>query len=244
MPYLSQIWLNPLRSQTQRMLRNPQVLHAAVLGGLARQPVTERVLWRVEQESPYRVGVLVLTESKPSWEHLVEQGGWPSADEPQALVRPYEPLLRRVASGAQFAFRLRANPVGATRHPAKPSAAQEELLASAARPRGIRVAHRTAAHQLAWLTDRIERWGFEILETAAGFPDVRLVARKRLVFDKSSRGDSKRRVVIDTATYEGRVRVVDVDMALATLLSGVGHARAYGCGLITLAPSAPAATER
>jgi CRISPR system Cascade subunit CasE len=243
MPYLSQVWLNPLRAQTQRMLRNPQVLHAAVLGGLSCQPVTERVLWRVEHESPYRVGVLVLTESKPSWEHLVEQGGWPSADEPQALVRPYEPLLHRVVSGAQFAFRLRANPVGTTRHLAKPSAAQQQSLASAVRPRGIRVAHRTAAHQLAWLTARIERWGFEILETAAGFPDVRLAARKRLVFGKSSRGDSKRRVVIETATYEGRVRVIDEDAARASLLSGVGHARAYGCGLITLAPSTPAATE-
>ncbi len=244
MPYLSQVWLNPLRAQTQRMLRNPQVLHAAVLGGLSCQPVTERVLWRVEHESPYRVGVLVLTESKPSWEHLVEQGGWPSADGPQALVRPYEPLLHRIASGAQFAFRLCANPVSTTRHPAKPSSAQQQSLASAARPRGVRVAHTTAAHQLAWLTDRIERWGFEILETTAGFPDVRLAARKRLVFDKSSRGDSKRRVVIETATYEGRVRVIEPDAALATLLSGVGHARAYGCGLVTLAPATPASIER
>src|SRR5450756_2446780 len=146
MPYLSQVWLNPLRAQTQRMLRNPQVLHAAVLGGVSRQPVTERVLWRVEPESPYRVGVLVLTESKPSWEHLVEQGGWPSADEPQALVRPYEPLLDRVVCGAQFAFRLRANPVSATRHPVKPSAAQQQQLASAVRSRGVRVSHRTAVH--------------------------------------------------------------------------------------------------
>lgn len=244
MPYLSRVWLNPLRAQSQRMLRNPQVLHAAVLGGLSHQPVTERVLWRVEHDSPHRAGVLVLTESKPSWEHLVEQGGWPSADEPQAVVRSYEPLLRRVVLGAQFAFRLCANPVSSTRHPTQPSAAQQQSLASAVRPRGVRVAHRTAAHQLAWLTDRIERWGFEILETAAGFPDVRLAARKRLVFDKSSRGDGKHRVVIETATYEGRVRVIDLDAALTTLLSGVGHARAYGCGLVTLAPPASASTER
>lgn len=48
MSYLSRIWLNPLRTGTQRMLRNPQVLHAAILGGLSRQPVTERVLWRLD----------------------------------------------------------------------------------------------------------------------------------------------------------------------------------------------------
>jgi CRISPR system Cascade subunit CasE len=245
MPYLSRVWLNPLRTQTQRMLRDPQVLHAAVLGGLSRQPVRERVLWRVEQEeSPYRVDVLVLSESQPSWEHLVEQGGWPSADEPQALVRPYEPLLRRVVPGAQFAFRLRANPVSATRLPDKPSAAQQQSLTSVARSRGVRVPHRTVAHQLAWLTDRVEKWGFEIPETEAGFPDMRLIARKRLVFGRRTGGDGGRRVVIETATYEGRVRVIDEASARRSLLSGVGHARAYGCGLITLAPAAPSAAER
>jgi CRISPR system Cascade subunit CasE len=243
MPYLSKVWLNPLRPQTQRMLRNPQVLHAAVLGGLSRQPVTERVLWRVEHASPYRADVLVLTESTPSWEHLVEQAGWPSADEPQTLVRPYEPLLDRVVLGAEFAFRLRANPVSATHHPSNPSAAQQQSLASESRPRGVRVPHRTAAHQLAWLTGRVERWGFEILMTESGFPDVRLAARERVVFGKSNRDDEKRRVVIETATFDGRVRVTDTDAARASLLSGVGPARAYGCGLITLAPATGGASK-
>jgi len=226
------------------MFLNPQVLHAAVLGGLSHQPADERVLWRVESDSPYRSSVLVLTASRPSWEHLIEQCGWPSADEPQALVRPYEPLLGRVVAGAQFAFRLRANPVRATRHPLSPSPAQQKSLASAARARGVRVAHRTAAHQLAWLTSRIGRWGFEMLPTAAGFPDVRLAARERLVFSKSSHGGEKRRVVIETATFEGRIRITDEEAARACLLSGVGPARAYGCGLITLASVGPAPADR
>ena len=54
MPYLSRIWLNPLRSQTQRLLRNPQAAHAAILSGLSLQPVSERVLWRWEPDRPHR----------------------------------------------------------------------------------------------------------------------------------------------------------------------------------------------
>ncbi|MCI0686538.1 MAG: type I-E CRISPR-associated protein Cas6/Cse3/CasE [Sporichthyaceae bacterium] len=241
MPYLSRVWLHPLRPAAQRMLRNPHVLHAAVLGGLSRQPVAERVLWRPEAGTPYRASVLVLTESLPSWEHLVEQAGWPSAAEPQALVRPYEPLLDRVVRGREFAFRLRANPVSATRHPAKPSAAQQRHLASTPRPRGVRVAHRTAAHQMAWFTERITRWGFEIPSTASGFPGMRLAARERVVFSKSGDDGDRRRVVLQTATFEGRLRVADPDLARASLLCGVGPARAYGCGLITLATVAQAA---
>jgi CRISPR system Cascade subunit CasE len=236
MPYLSRIYLNPLRTGAQNLLRNPQRMHAAVLGGLSRQPVTERVLWRLET-SAHRASLLVLTQSTPSWEHLIEQAGWAAADEPQALVRSYQPLLDRAERGREYRFRLRANPVGATRTPQKPSEAQRHRLEAAERPRGVRVAHRTAAHQLQWLTDRVGKWGFSIPPTTDGPPDVRLGERGRMVFTKSG-ATSGRRVVIQTATFDGRLRIEDPELAQASLLDGVGAARAYGCGLITLAPIA------
>lgn len=239
MPYLSRIWLNPLRTGAQRMLRSPQVLHAAVLGGLSRQPVEERVLWRLESDTQHRAGLLVLTQSAPSWEHVVEQAGWPGADEPQALVKPYEPLLSRIVRGREFVFRLRANPVASTRTPHQPSASQRQRL-DADRPRGVRVPHRTAAHQLDWFSKKAEKCGFGIPETAEGFPDVRLAERNRMIFTKSGNGDAGgRRVVIQTATFEGRLRVEDPGTARASLLDGVGPAKAYGCGLITLSPLPP-----
>lgn len=239
MPYLSRIWLNPLRTGAQRMLRSPHVLHAAVLGGLSRQPVEERVLWRLESDTSHRAGLLVLTQSAPSWEHLVEQAGWPGADEPQALVKPYEPLLARIVRGREFAFRLRANPVASTRTPDQPSASQRQRL-EADRPRGVRVPHRTAAHQLDWFRKRATKWGFGIPNTVDGSPDVRLTGRDRMVFTKSCEGKTNgRQVVIQTATFDGRLRVEDPGIARASLLDGVGPARAYGCGLITLSPLPP-----
>lgn len=216
------------------MLGNPQVVHAAVLGGLSQQPVTERPLWRLETGSPYRLDLLVLTRSTPSWEHIVEQGGWPSSDEPQALVRSYKPLLDRVERGREFAFKLRANPVSVTRHPAKPSPAQARRLAEPG-ARGVRVPHRTVANQLSWLTARAEQWGFEIPTTDAGAPDVLLVGRDRMSFSKQAE-QSRHRVVLSTATFQGRLRILDPERARRSLLEGVGPARAYGCGLITLAP--------
>lgn len=238
MTYLSRIWLNPLRTGAQRILRNPQVLHAAVLGGLSRQPVSERVLWRLDLDSPHRASVLALTQSRPSWEHLVEQAGWPAAEEPQALVRPYEPLLDKVVRGREFAFRLRANPVATTRAPAQPSPSQRARLGASPRPRGVRVPHRTVAHQLQWVVERFPRWGFVVPGVEGVGPAVRLSARERLVFSKSG-DEGPRRVVLETATYEGRLRVEDTDAARASLVSGVGPGKAYGCGMLTLAPLAP-----
>jgi CRISPR system Cascade subunit CasE len=233
MPYLSRIRLNPRRRESLRFLANPQRLHAAVLAGISRQPVTERALWRLEADSPYVHTLLVLTDSRPSWEHLLEQAGWSGAEEPQAETRSYDPLLSRVEPGHQFAFRVRANPVGATRHPNKPTASQREVLARE-RPRGVRVPHRTVGHQLTWFTDRVARWGFELVLTDAGVPDVRIVAREHLSFTKRSAG-SNRRVILSTATFEGVLAVKDPETAVTSLLQGIGPARAYGCGLLTLA---------
>jgi len=235
MPHLSRIWLNPLRARTQTLLRNPHVMHAAVLGGLSRQPVDERVLWRLSADHLHRAELLVLTQSIPSWEHLIEQAGWTAADEPQQMVRDYQPLLDCLHMGREFRLRVRANPVTATRRPDKPSGGQHKRL-TAERPRGIRVAHRTVSHQLAWFTDRVERWGFQLRSTPESGAAVQLIARERMVFTKAQ-DVTTHRVVLSTATFEAVVSVTDSRLAREQLLNGVGSGKAYGCGLITLAPA-------
>lgn len=230
--YLSRIYLNPLRTGAQKMLRSPQVVHAAVLGGLSRQPVDERVLWRLEVDSPHRLALLVLTRSRPSWESVVEQAGWASSDDPQALVKPYDALLGRIVLGRELAFRLRVNPVTATRAPERPSPKQQERLAAPGRGRGVLVPERTAAQQSQWFARHTRAWGFEVPDNQLGAPSFQLVDRQRTTF---SRGGGSGRVTLLTATFEGRLRVTDAERLRDSLLDGVGRARAYGCGLLTLA---------
>jgi len=241
MAYLSRIWLNPLRTGAQRFIRNPQALHAAVLGGLSRQPVDERVLWRLETNNQRRAELLVLTQSLPAWDHLIEQAGWTASQEPQFAVRPYDSVLAQVARGREFSFRLCGNPVSATRRPFKPSPTQSRHLASSARARGVRVPHRTVTHQLRWLIERAPGWGFRLPETEDGEPDVCIVERSRMVFTKT--GGNGDRIVLQRATFQGRLVIESPDIARASLLNGVGPARAYGCGLITLATPTALATE-
>lgn len=236
MPYLSRIYINPLRSLGQRYLRDPQFLHTEVLGGISSPDVADRVLWRLEVQ-PHRAAVIVLTRSRPSWEHMVERAGWPGVDEPQALVRPYNGLLDSIARGRQFALLVKANPTSSTKHPQAPSAVQKERLAEHSRPRGVRVPHRTVEHQLAWFRDRIERWGFTPLTDEHDVPAVRLVARDRMSFKKKPTDDH--RVTLQTATYSALVAIDDPDAARRSLLDGVGPGKAYGLGLITLAPPVP-----
>ncbi|MFI0796873.1 type I-E CRISPR-associated protein Cas6/Cse3/CasE [Micromonospora rubida] len=240
MPYLSRIHLNPLRTQAQRMLRNPQVLHAAVLGGLSRQPVEERVLWRLETHQHHLV-VLALTQSTPSWEHLIEHAGWPSADEPQALVKPYEPLLDQIQRGRTFAFRLKANPTSATKKPLTPTTSQTTHLADE-RPRGVRVAHNRLPDQLDWLQAKLKRAGCAIPTDIIDdneVPAVRATNRHRLRFDKNGRRKDTPPVILESVTFDGLLHIEDPAATRAALLNGIGTGKAYGFGLLTLAPPRP-----
>jgi CRISPR system Cascade subunit CasE len=261
MPYLSKIALNPRRRAAVSLLSSPHRLHAAVLAGLAVQPVTERVLWRLENNTPHRAEVLVLTESRPSWEHLVDDAGWPGADGGAPLIADYTPLLERVARGREFGFRLTANPVQSVPRPTRPSEEQAARLKEGAdngiRHRGFRVAHRTVAQQLQWLVRQSERHGFTIpgatatppapgLQTDSSEPEapsspagpaVAVVSRDILRFTKRKDGP---RVTLSTATFEGRLRVTDPDALRSALLGGIGPAKGYGQGLLTLAPLRPA----
>ncbi|MTV26248.1 type I-E CRISPR-associated protein Cas6/Cse3/CasE [Nitriliruptoraceae bacterium ZYF776] len=238
MTYLSRIWINPQRAQSRRLLGDRQAMHAAVLAGIPDVAAETRVLWRVDVDDPHRPGLLVLTRNRPSWEHLVEQAGWPQSDVVQAETRPYDTLLDRLAPDREFAFRLTANPAVSSSRPQKLTKAQAERGDGGELPRSTRLGHRTVRHQLDWLTSRVAGWGFEVpqptdLDEDGSARDVRIVRRERSSF---SRGRGGQKVTLQVVTYEGRMRVIDPFRLRDQLLAGFGPAKAYGCGLMTLAP--------
>ncbi|MBT2392365.1 type I-E CRISPR-associated protein Cas6/Cse3/CasE [Streptomyces sp. ISL-1] len=62
--------------------------------------------------------------------------------------------------------------------------------------------------------------------------------RRDLSFDKSrdQNASGRRPVSLVTVTFEGRLEVGDPGALRGTLTQGLGRAKAYGCGLMTLAP--------
>ncbi|MFF8831491.1 type I-E CRISPR-associated protein Cas6/Cse3/CasE [Streptomyces sp. NPDC015131] len=151
-------------------------------------------------------------------------------------------------------------PTKPTRTQAERLAAHAE--AGNKRPRSFRLGHRTASAQLAWILSQAPRRGFDIpavhLEAAATGPqprppatapdtakprrsrpdtnppfEVRITARHRHSFRKHEKGHT---VVFHSATFEGRLRITDTQLFRSSLLAGIGPSKAYGCGLLTLAP--------
>lgn len=213
--FLTRMYLNGARRGTRSLLGSPQRMHAAVMSAfppaVTAGSTSERVLWRVDR-SPTTT-LFVSSPARPDLTHVVEQAGWPSgSDHWQTL--DLDPFLDRLQAGQQWVFRLTANPVRSVRDPDG--------------GRGSVRAHVTVEQQETWVRDRAKGWGFDV-------EAVSVTGRRHASFGRHTDGASDQ-VTVATATYDGVLAVTDADLLRAAMTSGVGRAKAYGCGLITLAP--------
>lgn len=234
--YLTRFRINTARNGARRLLGSPQFLHAAVMSSFSTAPETPsgaapRVLWRVDRNAAANVLLYIVSPDKPDLTHIVEQAGWPTTGSWETFS--YAPFLDRITTGKTWTFRLTANPVHSIRRnddePTK------------------RTAHVTPRHQLGWLLKQQERGGFSIVQRPEDVPLVveedkyEVVVRdhRRLTFGKNDSLKGQRLdVKLVTATFDGRLLVTDADKLRGVLTSGLGRAKSYGCGLMTLAPAA------
>ncbi len=229
--YLTRFRINTARREGRELLGSPHRMHAAVNMSfpdlLSREGFGPRVLWRVDRNSAAEVLLFVVSPDRPDLTDLVEQAGWPAADAPGWQTYDYGTFLSGLSKGSTWSFRLTANPVHSIRRK------DDEPIK--------RTAHITARYQMRWLLDRQEGAGFTI---AAKDPAARLLEYgdelQLVVRDKRdlrfAKATERRTVSLMTVTYDGRLTVTDPDVLRRTLTQGLGKAKAYGCGLMTLAP--------
>lgn len=224
---LTRMHLNPRRRQTMRFQRDPQALHAAVVSAFPTDGDQARILWRLDRDG-HEATLLIVSPRVPSLEHLQEQAGW--QNEQTWESRDYNQLLARLTKGQRYAFRLVANPV-------------HTVTGEDGKKR--RLAHVSAPHQLGWLADRADQIGVRFLDDVGEpqsfpsdaeehplpLPGIRIGERKTLKFRRGNQ-----QVTLAQARFEGGVEVHDVGQLRDALVRGIGRAKAYGCGLMTLAP--------
>lgn len=157
---------------------------------------------------------------------------------PQALndawrvqTREYAP---RLPAGTPLHFDLRANPVVTISGNGKSSRhdvvmhEKKRLLTERglARWEEWKEDEKPALYQLAsdacrqWLVARCPRLGFEIVE------------ERLLVEGYAQHAEKKGRLRFSTVDFSGVLRVTDPVAFADTLVLGVGHAKAFGCGLL------------
>ncbi|WP_419702852.1 type I-E CRISPR-associated protein Cas6/Cse3/CasE [Promicromonospora sp. NFX87] len=227
--YLTRCEINPVARGARKLLGSPQAMHAAVLAGFhAGSGDVGRVLWRVDQDRKH-TWLYLVSAAEPDLTHLIDQAGWPATQTWD--TRDYGRTLARLEAGQRWAFRLRANPTSNVR--------------DGSGGRGKRVAHVTVAQQMDWFVRRAPSFGIDVGKDEE--PTVVLAGRGvdefRRRSDSSARGGASGRtpswgqVTVAWAQFDGTLTVVDPDALRAVLTGGVGSAKAYGCGLLTLARS-------
>lgn len=227
--YMSRIALNRRRRGAAKLLGNRHMMHAAVMSSFPPEiPTTThagRVLWRVDRDGE-NVCLLVVSPQKPCLAHISEQAGWSTAD--CWATREYTPLLNSVATKQRYTFRLAANPT------------HRLTEGGIKKIRG----HQTVGWQTSWLMSKAEQHGFQLV-LAGAEPDALAGVRASEAApwnlqlshqDRSEFRRSGRPVVLSTVQFDGELIVTDAVAFRAALCNGIGRAKSYGCGLLTVLP--------
>jgi len=121
-------------------------------------------------------------------------------------AKPLDQYFESLQIGKLFRFRLKANPV--------------------VTKAGKRLGLSNIEEQLNWLSERVSTRGFQILGAMVS-------TSEREKYTKANSNSPP--IIIQTATFDGHLRVTDPECAKTAVLQGIGPAKAFGCGLLTLA---------
>ena len=232
--FLSRLWLNPKSRLVRRDLGDCHALHRSAMKAF---PVTDKpareefgVLYRLEaDERRNRLVLLVQSYVAPNWAQLpVDRNG-----QPYCLAAPeskrVEDSFLALRSGRRLLFRLRANPTYC-----KSSGKQSGR-------RGKPLAVFGEENQLAWLQRQGTVGGFRV-ESARVWPDIsssdKRAPNSSVGWQQGHKDAGGNPLTFGAGVFEGELVITDDALFQAALRNGIGRGKAYGFGLLSLAPAA------
>ncbi|MCW5968617.1 MAG: type I-E CRISPR-associated protein Cas6/Cse3/CasE [Blastocatellales bacterium] len=255
--FLSRLILNPRNRAVRRDLADCHNLHRTLLSAFPNSESTAPrnefgLLYRIETNTRSgRISAIVQSKLEPDWSGL---NGYLLDVENNPACKSVGAYYDALHSGQRLVFRLRANPTRKVDTKTRPDGAKSN---------GKRVDIRGEGNQIAWLERKAEASGFRLLriridadQAAAArqmcdvvplpdspprtFPNLRTRSDDRLFglrADKNRQGEIKR-LTFGTVQFEGVLEVTDAEKFKQTLASGIGSGKAYGFGLLSIAPAA------
>jgi CRISPR system Cascade subunit CasE len=217
MTILSRLELQSRHLGVARDLADVAEMHRTIMrafprSGDASPRAALGVLFRAELDAQ-RTIVLVQSKVRPEWDQLAD--GYLV----RAETKHIGDSLAGIADGRELRFLLVANP---SRKIARDGARNSQ-----------RVEMRTDDERHRWLADRAARHGFRL----GGHGPHDGVRVDRIVMPRPTRGTSHSRITVKPVRYEGRLVVTDAELFVDTIQRGLGPAKAYGCGLLSVAPA-------
>jgi len=222
--YLSQLTLNPLNRQVLSELARPYEMHRTLTTRcfdgttITAQHNTTRaeapstgahgLLFRLDEDSRNnQIVLLAQSQTEPNW------AGLPDGYALEVHGPKVFNLKDKLAAGQMFGFRLRANP---TKRMGKSAERQDTI--------GKRVGIYEEEDQLKWLTRKGEQHGFKVL-------------RAQIEKDQVLTGHKKEHAMKWLSVqFNGVIEVQDPTELHNAIAYGIGTAKGYGFGLLSLSP--------
>jgi CRISPR system Cascade subunit CasE len=206
--FLSKLVLDPNHAQARRDLANPYEMHRTLSRFYADSPDSKpaRFLWRLEHS-----GDRVADEGASVLLQSATAGHWQNLQGMPGYTRSLAPdkpfpLDQLLGGGRHLVFRLACNPT-VTRAGKRYGLVREE-------------------DQLAWLARQGAQHGFAPLK-------VRIARSERASFRQGRVGH---RITVQVVQFDGLLRVGDPEQMQSALVQGIGHAKALGLGMLSIAP--------
>lgn len=230
--YLSRLILNPRNRGVQRDLSDCHALHRTIMSAFPQAPpqtdarASFGVLHRLEPAEG-KVTLLVQSSLAPDWSrlrpgYLMETGE--GVENP--ACKPLDKFRESLTAGMELRFRLRANPTRKIDTKSGPNGEKNN---------GQRVPLNGEEAQLGWLRRKAVDAGFALLSVQAK-PSLADVATMPEAGSTGRRQESA--ISISSVLFEGKLKVTDIQKFRQALSEGIGPGKAFGCGLLSVAPFA------
>jgi CRISPR system Cascade subunit CasE len=201
--------------------------------------LAHRLIWTLFPDLPdAKRDFLFLVERERPFTAIVRSARAPSEAGGLLLIEHSYAFTPQIHNGQQLRFRLKSVPVTWTRTRLSAETKRQDVIMAAWQrlpdaervdPERLEAAAETAA--CAWLQRQGERGGF-----AFAFDQVEVLDYDRRRLPTSRLGQ---RMIFGAVTFEGVLEVREVDAFGRTLGQGLGALRAFGHGLLQIAPAPP-----
>ena len=223
--FLHRIHLDLRCREARRDLSDPYQLHSTLCRAFSvpdKKCPEGEFLWRLEPETDPTGYPRILVQSRtiPDWTGIGVKG-WLAESDP-AIDLKGRLKLDSLKAGQRFRFRLRANPC-VTRN-------------------GKRLGLLRLEEQEAWIARKGQQHGFslpqlpsfDLSESSQERVNVR-VSQEQMLRGSQHSGNTVR---VFSVLYDGILTVTDPDRFREALQTGIGHGKAIGLGLLSVAPIA------
>lgn len=188
-------------------LSNVNIMHRAVVSSVSpSEDERGKAIWRIDQIAR-TPHLIIVSENRPSSQSLREA----LKQEEDIQIKPYDSYIEKASVGTEWVFMLRGNVTKTKKF----------------EQRTHKVPIKDYQGQLQWLEKKGKNSGFELI----GLPTIEK-EYNHLYRDKE-KGNKATFYGLD---FTGRLRVTNTEKFRKALCEGIGRARSFGFGLLTIAP--------